>query len=87
MMKRAFPGPPTFAPISFCISARSPITGSASYKLPRQSLPTGCEAFGHGIIGIPAALAGALSAAFGEEFSFLPLTPERMWRMSMEGGS
>lgn len=34
----------------------------------------------HGIIGIPAALGNALSAAFGKQLSRLPLTPEAIWR-------
>jgi CO/xanthine dehydrogenase Mo-binding subunit len=35
----------------------------------------------HGIIGIPAALANALSVAAGTELDELPLIPETIWRL------
>jgi CO/xanthine dehydrogenase Mo-binding subunit len=49
-------------------------------QTPESESPYGVRSYSeHGIIGIPAALANALSAAFGKELSFLPLTPERIW--------
>ncbi len=55
-------------------------------ETPEESSPYGVRSFAeHGIIGIPAALGNALSAAFGKEYLFLPLTPERLWRASTEG--
>ncbi|HWP80734.1 MAG TPA: xanthine dehydrogenase family protein molybdopterin-binding subunit [Candidatus Acidoferrum sp.] len=55
-------------------------------ETPQEDSPYGVRAYSeHGIIGIPAALANALSAAFGRECSTLPLTPEALWRQSMEG--
>jgi CO/xanthine dehydrogenase Mo-binding subunit len=38
----------------------------------------------HGIIGMPAALANALSLACGKELNNLPLTPENIWRICTE---
>jgi CO/xanthine dehydrogenase Mo-binding subunit len=55
-------------------------------ETPESGSPYGVRSFSeHGIIGIPAALGNALSAAYGKEFTFLPLTPERIWRMSTGG--
>jgi len=57
-------------------------------ETPESESPYGVRSYAeHGIIGMPAALAGALSAAFGKEFSSLPLTPEKIWRISAEGHS
>ncbi|MGI5935567.1 MAG: xanthine dehydrogenase family protein molybdopterin-binding subunit [Oscillospiraceae bacterium] len=54
-------------------------------KTPEEGSPYGVRSYTeHGIIGIPAALANALSAAFGREFKSLPLTPERIWRAVKE---
>lgn len=54
-------------------------------ETPETNSPYGMRSYAeHGIIGIPAALGNALSAAFGKEFSFLPLTPERIWRSVKE---
>lgn len=54
-------------------------------ETPETNSPYGMRSYAeHGIIGIPAALGNALSAAFGKEFSFLPLTPERIWRSAKE---
>ncbi|SFI36609.1 Molybdopterin-binding domain of aldehyde dehydrogenase [Paenibacillus sp. UNC496MF] len=39
----------------------------------------------HGTIGMPAALANALSVAAGVELNRLPLTPETIWRCAAEG--
>jgi len=39
----------------------------------------------HGIIGIPAALANALSVAIGAELDELPLVPETLWRIKTGG--
>lgn len=54
-------------------------------ETPEEGSPYGVRSYTeHGIIGIPAALANALSAAFGKEFRSLPLTPERIWRAAKE---
>jgi len=58
----------------------------AFVETPEEGSPYGVRPYSeHGIIGIPAALANALSAAFGREITSLPLTPEMLWRLSMEG--
>ncbi|NLG24650.1 MAG: xanthine dehydrogenase family protein molybdopterin-binding subunit [Clostridiales bacterium] len=52
-------------------------------ETPDDCAPYGVRAFSeHGIIGIPAALGNALSAAFGLDVASLPLTPESLWRLS-----
>ncbi|HMM31564.1 MAG TPA: molybdopterin-dependent oxidoreductase, partial [Clostridia bacterium] len=57
-------------------------------ETPEDDAPYGLRSYSeHGIIGIPAALGNALSAAFGKEIFFLPLTPERIWRAVLEGGN
>ncbi len=55
-------------------------------ETPEEGAPYGARSFTeHGIIGIPAALANALSAAFGMDVDTLPATPETLWRISMGG--
>jgi len=55
-------------------------------ETPDEGAPYGVRSFSeHGIIGIPAALGNALSAAFGIDVGFLPLTPEALWRASGGG--
>lgn len=55
-------------------------------ETPEQDAPYGVRSYAeHGIIGIPAALGNALSAAFGKELLSLPLTPEQIWRSVTEG--
>ncbi|MDR0269945.1 xanthine dehydrogenase family protein molybdopterin-binding subunit [Paenibacillus sp.] len=50
-------------------------------ETPHLEAPYGLRGIGeHGIIGMPAALASALSSAAGIELYELPLTPERIWR-------
>lgn len=57
-------------------------------ETPQEDAPYGMRSYSeHGIIGIPAALGNALSAAFEKEFNFLPLNPERLWRAAMEDGN
>ncbi len=57
-------------------------------ETPETNSPYGVRSYAeHGIIGIPAALGNALSAAFGKELSFLPLTPERIWRSAKEAAN
>lgn len=57
-------------------------------ETPETNSPYGVRSYAeHGIIGIPAALGNALSAAFGKELSFLPLTPERIWRSVKEAAN
>ncbi len=54
-------------------------------ETPETTSPYGVRSYAeHGIIGIPAALGNALSAAFGKDFLFLPLTPERIWKTVKE---
>jgi CO/xanthine dehydrogenase Mo-binding subunit len=48
--------------------------------------PYGARGLGeHGIVGIPAALANALSVAAGCELDELPVTPEKIW-LAKSGG-
>ena len=55
---------------------------------PQLDAPYGMRAFSeHGIIGMPAALANALSCAAGVSLDMLPLTPESIWHaLGKEGG-
>ncbi len=51
-------------------------------ETPQVDAPFGARGIAeHGIIGIPAALANALSAAAGVEPDELPLTPEYIWKL------
>lgn len=55
-------------------------------ETPDDAAPYGIRGFSeHGIIGMPAALANALCAAFGLNIASLPLTPEKLWRCAKEG--
>lgn len=55
-------------------------------ETPELESPYGMRSYSeHGIIGIPAALGNALSAAFGAEFLSLPLVPEEIWKKTKEG--
>ena len=55
-------------------------------ETPQEDSPYGARVFSeHGIIGIPAALANALSTAANTSFNRLPLTPEAIW-VSCTGG-
>ncbi len=50
-------------------------------ETPQIDAPYGMRGIGeHGIIGMPAALANALSAAAGVDLDFTPLTPEAVWQ-------
>lgn len=50
-------------------------------ETPQGDGPYGLRGLGEqGVIGVPAALANALSRAIGVELYGLPLTPERLWR-------
>jgi CO/xanthine dehydrogenase Mo-binding subunit len=50
-------------------------------ETPESQSPYGVRGFAeHGVIGMPAALGNALSAAFGRQLVTLPLTPEIIWR-------
>lgn len=54
-------------------------------ETPDLTGPYGVRGIGeHGIIGIPAALANALSAAAEVELNHTPLTPEAIWRLKQE---
>ncbi|MGE5373037.1 MAG: xanthine dehydrogenase family protein molybdopterin-binding subunit [Solirubrobacterales bacterium] len=51
-------------------------------ETPQADSPGGMRGMGeHGIIGIPAALANALSAAAQAEINQIPVTPELIWRL------
>lgn len=51
-------------------------------ETPEDDSPFGVRCYSeHGIIGIPAALANALSAAIGRQITQLPLKPEYLWRL------
>ncbi|HWQ57570.1 MAG TPA: molybdopterin cofactor-binding domain-containing protein, partial [Clostridia bacterium] len=55
-------------------------------ETPEPDAPYGTRPYTeHGVIGIPAALANALGAAFGCAFDTLPLKPETLWRTSGGG--
>ncbi|NLT57973.1 MAG: xanthine dehydrogenase family protein molybdopterin-binding subunit [Clostridiales bacterium] len=59
----------------------------AFVETPEEGSPYGMRSYSeHGIIGIPAALGNALSAAFGRPLVSLPLTPERILNGLEEGG-
>ncbi|KPV42347.1 aldehyde oxidase [Alicyclobacillus ferrooxydans] len=50
---------------------------------PHKDAPYGIRGLGeHGLIGMPAALANALSNAIGIEVNQMPMTPELLWRLS-----
>lgn len=54
-------------------------------ETPNNQSPYGVRSFAeHGVLGIPAALGNALSAAFGKQLVTLPLTPEIIWRTPSE---
>lgn len=54
-------------------------------ETPEDDSPCGVRSYSeHGIIGMPAALANALSAAFGKELSTFPLTPEMIFKTKAE---
>ncbi len=55
-------------------------------ETPQEDSPYGVRSFSeHGIIGIPAALGNALSAALHHEINELPLTPETLWKACTGG--
>lgn len=55
-------------------------------ETPQEGSPYGVRSFSeHGIIGIPAALGNALSAALHREINVLPLTPETLWKACTGG--
>lgn len=55
-------------------------------ETPQLDAPYGQRGVGeHGLVGMPAALANALSAATGVELNQLPLTPESIWKASNGG--
>ncbi|MCX7614242.1 MAG: molybdopterin-dependent oxidoreductase, partial [Clostridiales bacterium] len=52
-------------------------------ETPQEDAPYGTRVFSeHGIIGMPAALANALSTAAGVALNQMPLTPEYIWKRS-----
>jgi CO/xanthine dehydrogenase Mo-binding subunit len=56
-------------------------------ETPQGDGPFGARGLGEqGVLGIPGALANALSRAIGRPMNVLPITPERIWE-AMKGGS
>jgi CO/xanthine dehydrogenase Mo-binding subunit len=56
-------------------------------ETPHEEGPFGARGISeHGIIGIPAALANALSSAAEVDLNYLPITPEKIW-MTKTGGA
>jgi CO/xanthine dehydrogenase Mo-binding subunit len=54
-------------------------------ETPEEGSPYGVRSYSeHGVIGIPAALGNALSAAFNTEILSQPITPEKIWRLKQE---
>ncbi len=65
---------------------QEPVYRVGFVETPEENGPYGVRKFSeHGIIGMPAALANALSAALNKPIDTLPLTPEQLWRIA-EGG-
>lgn len=65
---------------------QEPIYRVGFVETPEENAPYGVRKFSeHGIIGMPAALANALTAALNKPIDTLPLTPEQLWRTA-EGG-
>jgi CO/xanthine dehydrogenase Mo-binding subunit len=57
----------------------------AFVETPEDDSPYGMRNYAeHGLIGMPAALANALSIAFGVELPTLPADPEMIWRMATQ---
>lgn len=76
---------PTLRTYKLMHIGQEPIYQVAFVETPEEHSPYGVRKFSeHGILGIPAALANALSSALNRPIDTLPLTPERLWRI-MEG--
>lgn len=55
-------------------------------ETPQADGPFGARGMGeHGILGIPAAFANAISLATDEEFDHIPITPESIWKAKTGG--
>lgn len=55
-------------------------------ETPQIDAPFGARGLGeHGILGMPAAFANAISAAAGVEFNQLPISPELIWKTKTGG--
>ena len=55
-------------------------------ETPQIDAPFGARGMGeHGILGIPAAVANAISLAADENFNTLPISPELIWRTKTGG--
>ncbi len=56
-------------------------------ETPQGDGPCGARGLGEqGILGIPGALANAVSRAIGQPVDFLPITPEKVWQLIREEG-
>ena len=65
---------------------QEPIYNVNFVETPQEDSPYGVRSFSeHGIIGIPAALGNALSAALHHEINRLPLIPELLWKVCTGG--
>ncbi|NLY46157.1 MAG: xanthine dehydrogenase family protein molybdopterin-binding subunit [Tissierella sp.] len=55
-------------------------------ETPQGDGPFGARGMGeHGILGMPAAFANAISSATEEEFDYIPITPESIWKVKTGG--
>ncbi len=56
-------------------------------ETPQGDGPCGARGLGEqGVLGIPGALANAISRAIGRPVDFLPITPEKVWKLIREQG-
>lgn len=56
-------------------------------ETPHLDAPWGLRGLGeHGVIGMPAALANALSNASGMDVNHMPMTSESLWRLQIGRG-
>ena len=78
---------PTLRTYKLLHIGQEPIYRVGFVETPEENAPYGVRKFSeHGILGMSAALANALSSALNQPLDTLPLTPERLWR-TMEGGN
>ena len=57
-------------------------------ETPQEDGPYGARGLGEqGVLGIPGAVANAISRAIGKPVNSLPITPERVWRTLGGGGA
>lgn len=82
---RGVPQAPTLRTYKLMHIGQEPDYRVEFVETPQDDSPYGVRSYAeHGIIGIPAALANALANAFAIENVTLPLTPENLWKASLE---